>query len=317
MAAMRIPVTVLTGYLGAGKTTVINHLLSLHQTPRFTVLVNDFGALDIDARLIADRGGDTITLSNGCACCSIGDDLSEALAAQLASPRPPERLIVEASGVAEPRRIARIVEAWPGLALDAIVTIADAGAIQARADDKFVGSLVRRQVEAADILVLNKADLLSVAPRASLLAWLGTQAPGAVRLAVERGAVDPLILFGPDLQMPRAPGPDQQLALPDMHARTLDATAAIDLDALARLLAHAPTGLHRVKGFVQNDAGRVHLVQHVGTHAPSIEPYSRARTAPPLALVAIATDPIALETFTAAFKALGSAPMHARTAPQD
>jgi G3E family GTPase len=310
---MRIPVTVLTGYLGAGKTTVINHLLGVEGAPRFTVLVNDFGALDIDARLIADRGGDTITLSNGCACCSIGEDLGEALAAQLALSKPPERLVIEASGVAEPLRIAKIVAAWPDLRLDTIVTVADASTVRARAADKFVGSLVRRQLQAADILLVNKSDLLDEDSCASLEAWLATQASSAVRVAIERGAIDPAVLFGPELAEPRvrtaARGPDN--ALPHFHTRTVEAATAIDLDQLARVLARSAPGLHRVKGFVRNPAGQIHLVQYVAGHAPCIEAYETADAASPLALVAIATERTALDAFAADLRRLDAAPMRA------
>lgn len=302
---MRIPVTLLTGYLGAGKTTVINHLLGIADGPRFTVLVNDFGALDIDARLIADRGGDTITLSNGCACCSIGDDLSEALAAQLALPTPPKRLLIEASGVAEPMRLARAIEAWPDFRLDAVVTIVDAATVQARAADKFVGSLVRRQVKAADILVLNKTDLLDDASVARLDAWTRAQAPTSMRLSVTRGGVAPSHLFGPDCaERCVARTSDAAGDLPHFHTTTCDASAALDLDRLAHFLAHGPAGLHRAKGFVRDFAGRVHLVQYVGNHAPSLEAYNRPGPAPPLALVAIATERAVLDAFVAAFAAL-------------
>lgn len=311
---MRIPVTVLTGYLGAGKTTVINHLLGAAGAPRFTVLVNDFGALDIDARLIADRGGDTITLSNGCACCSIGEDLSEALAAQLAALKRPERLIIEASGVAEPQRLAKTVQAWPGLLLDAIVTVADAGTVEAHATDKFVGTLVRRQLQAADILLLNKADLQDEDARAPLDAWLGSQAPAALRLAVTRGAVEPAVMFGPALEeRARAHRVQIPFSLPRFHTRTIQSSTGIDLEGLARLLADAPAGLHRVKGFVRDRAGIVHLVQHVGRHAPAIERYARPGPPPPLGLVAIATGSAAIETFAAALAVLGPAPTVART----
>lgn len=311
---MRIPVTLLTGYLGAGKTTLINHLLGRADSPRFTVLVNDFGALEIDARLIADKGGDTITLSNGCACCSIGEDLGEALAGQLARAVLPERLVIEASGVAEPTRIAATVAAWPDLHLDAIVTIADAGTVEARASDKFVGSLVRRQLQAADIMLLNKSDLIDDGMRDALEAWLGLQAPAAMRLAVTRGAVAPAILFGPEAtRHPRGTPAADAPPLPRFHTRTVATQTAVDLEALAQMLARAPAGLHRVKGFVRDRAGTVHLVQHVGRHAPNIEVYAPPDAAAPLALVAIATTPDALDTFAADIGALIPAPMSART----
>lgn len=299
---MRIPVTLLTGYLGAGKTTVINHLLSLQGAPRFTVLVNDFGALDIDARLIADRGGDTITLSNGCACCSIGEDLGEALGAQLARPSRPQRLIIEASGVAEPARIAKSIVAWSDLHLEATVTVADAGTVEARLADKFVGTLVRRQLQAADLLLLNKADLCDASARDAMLMRLRAHAPAALRLAITQGAVEPSLLFG--RCSPAASPYGTATELSPFHTLTLDVAAALDLDTLALLFRNAPPALHRVKGFVRDRQGRVHLVQAVAGARAQIEPYAPPGSAPGLGLVCIAAEQAALDAFAAQFHAV-------------
>src|SRR5689334_9991881 len=101
---MAIPLTVIGGFLGAGKTTLVNHLLRGGHGRRIAVMVNDFGAINIDAELVADRAADTISLANGCICCSIGDSLMLALIELLHRPDPPEHLVIEASGVADPAR---------------------------------------------------------------------------------------------------------------------------------------------------------------------------------------------------------------------
>src|SRR5260370_27798592 len=97
-----IPFTVSGGFLGAGKTTLLNRLLRGATGRRFAVLVNDFGALDIDGRLVADHGGDTIALANGCLCCTIGDSLVTTLLSLLEHPERFDHIVVEASGVADP-----------------------------------------------------------------------------------------------------------------------------------------------------------------------------------------------------------------------
>ena len=97
-----IPVTVIGGYLGAGKTTLLNALLRNESGTRFAVLVNDFGSINVDAEAIASTGADTIELTNGCTCCTIGGDLVLALKAVLARPEPPDAIVIEASGVARP-----------------------------------------------------------------------------------------------------------------------------------------------------------------------------------------------------------------------
>ena len=144
--AGRLAVTIIGGYLGAGKTTLLNRLLADVHGMRLAVLVNDFGAVNIDAALIANRDGETISLTNGCVCCSIGDNLGIALY-DLAERRDgPEHIVVEASGVADPARIAHYAGCHPRLDLDGIVVVVDAETVQARADDKYVGDVVRQQL---------------------------------------------------------------------------------------------------------------------------------------------------------------------------
>ncbi|MDE0254627.1 MAG: hypothetical protein OYG32_07510, partial [Rhodospirillaceae bacterium] len=133
MTARRpIPVTVIGGYLGAGKTTCLNHLLAADHGLRLAVLVNDFGAVNIDAGLIAEHGGDTIALTNGCVCCAIADDLGAALQAQTERQPPPDWIVVEASGVADPARVMRLAGNWPGCRPAGTAVLADAATVRER-----------------------------------------------------------------------------------------------------------------------------------------------------------------------------------------
>ena len=142
----RIPVTLIGGYLGAGKTSLLNHLLTHAGGERIAVLVNDFGALGLDAALVARRDADTVTLTNGCVCCSIADDFGAALDAQVRSAAPPARIVVETSGVAEPGKTARYASGWPGVRLDAILTVVDLETIRTQTKNRFVGDLIARQI---------------------------------------------------------------------------------------------------------------------------------------------------------------------------
>ena len=157
-----IPLTILGGYLGAGKTTLINKLLAHmpaqdEQAPRFTVLVNDFGAINIDAGLIADHQGDTISLTNGCACCQLQDNVLAQLTALSEQENRPDHILIEASGE-EPARLAYLGYGSPGIRLEAVPVAVDA-LLSQKLKDKFVGGLVRCQIEQADILIATKTDL--------------------------------------------------------------------------------------------------------------------------------------------------------------
>ncbi len=184
---MALPVTLVSGYLGAGKTTLINHLLRHADGRRLMVMVNDFGELPIDADLIESQDGNTITLANGCICCSIGADLAGAFIDLLNLDPLPDHLLVEASGVAEPHRIANIARAEPDLELRAIVVLADTPNLVAQAGDDLVGEAVRRQLAAADLLLLNKADLASPDELAGTQAWIEQSYP-ALRHITCQGA---------------------------------------------------------------------------------------------------------------------------------
>jgi G3E family GTPase len=173
-----IPVTVIGGYLGAGKTTLLNALLRDESSTRFAVLVNDFGSINVDAEAIASAGADTIELTNGCTCCSIGGDLVLALKGVLARPDPPDAIVIEASGVANPAAVAHLAACHPSLVSAATIVVADAETIRTRVDDAYVGGLTRRQLEGADAIVLAKTDLVSPSTLAELRAWFDATCAG-------------------------------------------------------------------------------------------------------------------------------------------
>jgi G3E family GTPase len=159
--AAALPVTVISGYLGAGKTTLVNHLLRNPGGRRLMVLVNDFGELAIDADLIEIEEADMLTLANGCVCCSMGGDFYNALVQVLDMERRPDHLVIEASGVAKPARIANIARAESDLLLDGVVTLVDAENFGFQLADHLVADSVTDQVAAADLILVNKADLVS------------------------------------------------------------------------------------------------------------------------------------------------------------
>ena len=167
-----IPLTVIGGFLGAGKTSLVVHWLQQAQGQRVAVLVNDFGAINIDAELLSESNSDTIALSNGCVCCQIGGDLSQALLQVLDTPQPFDAIVIEASGVSDPWPIAQIALADKRLSLHGVLVVVDAAAVRAHATDPLLHDSLLRQLRAADLLVLNKTDLCSAQEIQACTFWL-------------------------------------------------------------------------------------------------------------------------------------------------
>ena len=171
-----IPVTLLTGFLGAGKTTLLNRILTGQHGLRVGVLVNDFGAINIDAELVAGVEENTINLTNGCVCCEIRDDLVASLEELLTRKDSIDYVILEASGVSDPEGIVMtfLDQRYERLLrLDSIVCIVDAEAVFADGDNDAVSSLKIRQVGFADLVILNKTDLVGPVHIEVIREWIG------------------------------------------------------------------------------------------------------------------------------------------------
>ncbi len=173
------PVTVLTGFLGAGKTTLLNRILNGGHGLRIAVLVNDFGAINIDADLVVgvESGGDVISLSNGCVCCSIRDDLLTTVEQVTERPEQPEYIILEASGVADPSRIAfTFMNAGlrDRVRLDSIMCLVDASQVFAIPEQT---ELKLRQIAYSDLLILSKTDLVGPEEIGRIKDWLEERFP--------------------------------------------------------------------------------------------------------------------------------------------
>lgn len=170
-----VPLTILTGFLGSGKTTLLNRILNGSHGLRVAVLVNDFGAINIDADLVVGVESEVISLANGCVCCTIRDDLIDTVVATIDRPEHPEYILLEASGVAEPASIAMTfnnLALRDRIRLDSILCVVDAEQVFAVPETM---ELKIFQMACADMVILNKVDLVDPAQIARIRQWLDSR----------------------------------------------------------------------------------------------------------------------------------------------
>lgn len=271
-----IPLTVIGGFLGAGKTTLLNRLLERAGDRRVAVLVNDFGSIDIDSELIASRAGETITLTNGCVCCSLEGELLQTLAGLRDGTDRPEHIVIEASGISDPSAIAAYGN-LPGFRLDGTIVVVDAQSVRERAGHDQIAPDVERQLRSGNLLVLNKTDLVDAQALASTRAWLRPTAPYAGVVDAEHGDVPVQILLGAGDQ--GTPATAQTHDHHNGHASwdswSWEASEPVNGTALTKALPELPEGVLRGKGvlhlaeepatrFVLQLVGRTFYIKRAG-----------------------------------------------------
>ena len=285
----KTPVTIVTGFLGAGKTTLIRHLLANAGGRRLALIINEFGNVGVDGDLLKGCADSAcpreaiIELANGCICCTVADDFAPAVTALLAREPRPDHIVIETSGLALPKPLVKAFD-WPDLrtrlTVDGVVAVVDAAAVaegrfaddparvaqQRAADpslehDNPLEEVYEDQLLCADLVVLNKADLIGSDELESLRAAIGRTLPRAVKIAATReGVIDVNVLLGV-----RAAAEDDLQARPSHHdvegthdhddfdTFVVAIPPARDADALIDRLsevAHAHDIL-RIKGFVE------------------------------------------------------------------
>jgi cobalamin biosynthesis protein CobW len=300
----KVPTTVVTGFLGAGKTTLIRHLLANAKGRRLALIINEFGDVGVDGELVRgcnDAGcpeEDIVELANGCICCTVADDFLPTMAALLDRPNPPEHIIIETSGLALPKPLVKAFQ-WPDIrtraTVDGVVALIDAEAVAAgrfatdeaalaaarAADpnldhDSPLEELFEEQLACADMVVLNKTDLVDAATLARVEAQVAEHTrPGVKFVRADHGGVDIAALLGIvaaaeddlDSRPSHIDGLDEGHDHDDFESFVAMGGEVADLDALVAGLA-AQIAAHdvlRVKGMVAlaGKPGRL-IVQAVG-----------------------------------------------------
>ncbi len=293
---MNTRVGIIGGYLGSGKTTLVNRFLTGVLPGRTAVVINDFGSINIDASLIASSSDDTIELTNGCICCQINDDATRIMTA-LAKRDDLDNVICEVSGVGDPGQLAQWRE-FPGFAPGPVLVCADATAARRLLRDEFVGDTVARQLKAAEVVLLTKTDVArpdeieasteacaDAAPEAKLIVQ-NAEHPDAT--AAE--ALAPVVVANGILNEP--------LSIPDVadhalvHASiTVELDGPVDIDDVILVLTSSSTQLLRAKGIIMDKAGDWKEIQlaygKLNINTQNIERHSSERSV----IVLIAAGP--------------------------
>ncbi len=280
----RVPMTLLGGYLGSGKTTLLNDLLRRTDRP-IAVLVNDVGEINIDAALLQRRSADTIELTDGCVCCSISESLGSTLADMRRRPTPPDHVVIELSGVADPTQVMPWAES-DGFRLDGVVVLVDATNFRERLADERTRPLLLRQLKPADLVIISKSELVNADERDAVRVAVADQAPDVPVVDDLDGSLGSTLLdLGTRRERDATATPPPSLLDPH-RTEIVPLPRPVTSTALHALLDGLPDDTVRAKGIAEGPDGSRLLIQQVGRRR-RIGPLPQAEDQEPTDLVVI------------------------------
>jgi len=266
----RTPITLITGPLGSGKTTLLRHILAV-QLGKIAIVMNEFGEIAIDTKVIEGKNVRIAELGGGCVCCSLLGEF-EAAIGEIIEKIAPDQIIVETTGLAEPEALVfNIQEALPQCRLDGVVSVIDADMLIRFPE---LGHTTRLQIEGADILLLNKIDLVEPAQIEPLETKLREINPTAAIVRTERCRVDPELLFGIGSEKKLA-GPQHQHEL-EFESFAFSSDRIFSRDCFEHFTNSLPASVIRAKGFIRF-ADRTELFNFVAGRW-DLEPFETDRT---------------------------------------
>jgi G3E family GTPase len=239
------PITLVTGPLGSGKTTLLRHILATHPA-KLAIVMNEFGEIAIDTKVVEGKNVRIAELGGGCVCCSLLGEF-EAAVNEIIEKVAPEMIIVETTGLAEPEALVfNIQEALPQCRLDGVVSVIDADMLVRFPE---LGHTTRLQIEGADILLLNKIDLVDATQIEPLEKKLREINPTAAIVRTERCRIDPELLFG--IGRERKVAHPEHKHQPEFESFAFSSDKAFSRDCFERFADNLPAAVIRAKGFVR------------------------------------------------------------------
>src|ERR671931_1777392 len=247
----RTPITLITGPLGSGKTTLLRHILAT-QRGKIAIVMNEFGEIAIDTKVIEGKNVRIAELGGGCVCCSLLGEF-EAAVTEIIKKVEPEIIVVETTGLAEPEALVfNIQDALPQCRLDGVISVID-GDMLVRFPE--LGHTTRLQIEGADILLLNKIDLVDAKEVEPLETKLREINPSAAIIRAERCRIDPELLFGIPQSREKKIARPQHAHQPEFESFTFSSDKTFSRDCFERFADALPANVIRAKGFVRFSDG--------------------------------------------------------------
>ena len=263
---MGIPLTLISGYLGTGKTTLINNLLRTTKK-RIALLVNDFGDVNIDESLIEARTETVMSIAGGCVCCSYGNELIETLESMSSSEFLPDHIVLEASGIALPSKIIQTISLMNFLYFHGTVLLTDASRLQEQLDDVYISDTIGLQIDQHDLLVLNKIDLLKEDDLSNCIDLLSERFEIRKFLKTVNAYIeekDMLLDFAPSEKVKSDKIKLEKKQPYEFISSTIKPSGTINADTLSTLLRDPIYNIERAKGFFKDNKGEVFTIQYDG-----------------------------------------------------
>lgn len=280
--SMKIPTTLFTGFLGSGKTTIISHLIDYLQTngQQVVYIKNEIGDTDIDAKLMQQKGIETEELLNGCICCTLVGPFLNSVD-DLITQFKPDRIIIEASGAADPAALALMISSHPSLERDGVVTIIDV--LNFEGYEKLTIT-AKEQTKFTDLLIFNKVELADIEHKRRVVGYVRELNTHSPIIEAPNGKISPHVIFGSSSQElaslldDHEQGTHEHITADEFQTITLKTQKIYDQETLDSHLKQLPAYILRAKGIVQTTTGwksmnmvakRVTWADYLPNHPPS------------------------------------------------